>query len=163
MKNLYLSNTKSKLAEKKQESEKSTIERITSATKAIEAYRKLKEAKKELTETELSQLDKECEVIEKREIIELDSKHEPVEIELTGKGKIQIGPPTLTKFEEARIIGARALQLSLGAPPFIKIPKNVKTSLEIAMIELEKRVIPIVIRRVFPNKDYQNIPIDYFN
>ena len=59
-------------------------------------------------------------------------------------------------------MGARALQLSLGAPPFIPIPETARTSLDIAMIELEKKVIPIVIRRVFPNGDYQNIPIDYF-
>ncbi|MEE9563460.1 MAG: DNA-directed RNA polymerase subunit K, partial [Nitrosopumilaceae archaeon] len=54
------------------------------------------------------------------------------------------------------------LQLSLGAPPFIPIPKTAKTSLDIAMEELEQLVIPIVIRRVLPNGDFQNIPIDYF-
>ena len=59
-------------------------------------------------------------------------------------------------------MGARALQLSLGAPPFIEIPKNARTSLDIAMEELERRVIPIIIRRVLPNRDFQNIPIDYF-
>jgi len=78
------------------------------------------------------------------------------------KGKITIGPPTLTRFEKARIMGARALQLSLGAPPFIPIPKTARTSLDIAMEELERKVIPIVIKRVLPNGDYQNIPIDYF-
>ena len=59
-------------------------------------------------------------------------------------------------------MGARALQLSLGAPPFITIPKTAATSLDIAMEELEKQVIPIIIRRVLPNGDYQNIPIDHF-
>ena len=130
---------------------------------AITAYRKIKEGKTELTEKEQIVLDDECKAIEEREIIELDPVHEPVEIELTGKGKIQTGPPTLTRFEKARIMGARALQLSLGAPPFIEIPKTARTSLDIAMEELEKRVIPIVIRRVLPNGDYQNIPIEYFN
>jgi DNA-directed RNA polymerases I, II, and III subunit RPABC2 len=134
-----------------------------SAQDAISAYRKIKEGKIELTEKEQIVLDQECKIIEEREIIELDTVHEPVEIELNGKGKIQIGPPTLTRFEKARIVGARALQLSLGAPPFIEIPKTARTSLDIAMAELEKRVIPIVIRRVLPNGDYQNIPIEYFN
>ena len=129
---------------------------------AINAYRKIKEGKKELTEKEQILLDEECKVIEKREIIEVDPVHKPVEIELTGKGKIQTGPPTLTRFEKARIMGARALQLSLGAPPFIEIPKTARTSLDIAMEELDKRVIPIIIRRVLPNGDFQNIPIDYF-
>ncbi len=76
---------------------------------------------------------------------------------------MQIGPPTLTRFEKARIMGARALQLSLGAPPFIPIPKDARTSLDIAMEELERKAIPITVRRVLPNGDYQNIPIEYFD
>lgn len=130
-------------------------------TKAMDNYRKLIEAKKELTEKEQADLEKRLKEIEDREIIETDPTHEPVEIPVE-KGKISIGPPTLTRFEKARIMGARALQLSLGAPPFIPIPKTARISLDIAMEELEKRVIPIVIRRVLPNGDYQNIPIDYF-
>ena len=130
---------------------------------AINAYRKIKEGKKELTEKELADLDKECKVIQEREIIEVDPSHEPVEIEASAKGKIMLGPPTLTRFEKARIMGARALQLSQGAPPFIEIPKTAHTSLDIALDELEKRVIPIIIRRTLPNGDYQNIPIDFFN
>ena len=130
---------------------------------AISAYRKIKEGKKELTEKELSVLDKECKIIENREIIEIDPVHEPQEIELPDKGKIQMGPPTLTRFEKARIMGARALQLSMGAPPFIEIPKSAKMSLDIALVELEQRIIPIVIRRKLPNGDYQNIPISFFN
>ena len=133
-----------------------------STTDAIAAYRKIKEGKKELTEKEQVILDKECKTIEEREIIEVDPIHEPVEIELLGKGKVQTGPPTLTRFEKARIMGARALQLSLGAPPFIEIPKTARTSLDIAMEELDRKVIPIIIRRVLPNGDYQNIPIDHF-
>ena len=133
-----------------------------SVTDAISAYRKIKEAKGELSEKEQALLDKECKIIEEREIIEVDPIHEPIEIELTGKGKIKTGPPTLTRFEKARIMGARALQLSLGAPPFIEIPKTARTSLDIAMEELEQRVIPITIRRTLPNGDYQNIPIDFF-
>ena len=137
--------------------------RERSTQNAIAAYRKIKEGKKELTEKELQQLDKECKVIRDREIIEVDTVHEAVEIEPSSKGKIMIGPPTLTRFEKARIMGARALQLSLGAPPFIEIPEGVNTSLDIALAELEQRVIPIIIRRKLPNGDYQNIPIDFFN
>jgi len=133
----------------------------TGLTKAIDTYRKLVEAKKELTEKEQADLEKKLKEIEDREIIEDEPTHEPVEIPVE-KGKITIGPPTLTRFEKARIAGARALQLSLGAPPFIPIPKTARISLDIAMEELEKRVIPIVIRRVLPNGDHQNIPIDYF-
>jgi len=125
--------------------------------KAIENYRKIKEGKGELTEKEQDALEKQCDMIRQREIIDVDEKHEA--IELTADGKILMGPPTLTRFEKARIMGARALQLSLGAPPFIDIPVNAATSLDISMRELEERVIPITIRRVLPNGDYQNIPL----
>ena len=128
--------------------------------KAIDNYRKIKEGKGELTEKEQDNLEKECEAIRQREIIDVDELHEAME--LSADGKILMGPPTLTRFEKARIMGARALQLSLGAPPFINTEtyiENKKTSLDISMKELEERVIPITIRRVLPNGDYQNIPL----
>jgi len=129
---------------------------------AVALYRKVREGKnKELTEKEIADIDKECEIIRNRQVIIKDLQHKPEEI--TSKdGQIVTGPPTLTRFEKARIMGARALQLSLGAPVFIEIPKNATTSLEIAMEELKQRVIPIVIKRTLPNGDYQNIPIDQF-
>ena len=133
-----------------------------SVENAIEQFRKIREGDgKVLTEKEIAEIDKECEIIRKREIITKDLQHEPVEI--TSKDdRVITGPITLTRFEKARIMGARALQLSLGAPVFIKIPKNATTSLEIAMEELKQRVIPIVIKRTLPNQDYQNIPLDKF-
>lgn len=134
----------------------------TSMEDAIIAYRKIFETK-EITDEERAVLDKKIKAMEQREIIDTDPIHEIIEIPLAGKGKIAIGPPTLTRFEKARILGARALQLSQGAPPFIPIPADARTSLDIALKELEDRAIPIVIRRKLPNGDYQNIPIDYFN
>ena len=130
--------------------------------KAIELFRKVREGGRvDITEKELAEIDKECEIIRNREIITKDILHKKVEI--TSKdNQIVIGPPMLTRFEKARIMGARALQLSLGAPVFIEIPKNATTSLEIAMEELKQRVIPIVIKRTLPNGDYQHIPIDQF-
>ena len=116
---------------------------------------------KNLLKKKLQISTKECEIIRNRQVITKDLQHKPVEI--TNKdGLVVTGPPTLTRFEKARIMGARALQLSLGAPIFIEIPKNATTSLEIAMEELKQRVIPIVIKRTLPNGDYQNIPIDQF-
>ena len=122
-----------------------------------------KKGKKDLSAEEIAEQERLRKIIDAREIIDVDPIHVPVEYEMTGKGKIMIGPPTLTRFEKARILGARALQLSLGAPPFIPIPKDVATSLDLAYAELEKRVIPITIRRVLPNGDFQNIPIDLFD
>jgi len=133
-----------------------------SVEKAIELFRKVREGGNvDLTEKEIAEIDKECEIIRNRKTITKDLEHEPSEI--TGKGnQIVTGPPTLTRFERARIMGARALQLSLGAPVFIEIPKNATSSLEIAMEELKQRVIPIVIKRTLPNGDYQHLPIDQF-
>ena len=132
--------------------------------KALETYRKLidrKDLVEPLTDKEQDSLEKRIKEIEEREVVERVEEHDPVEIPCE-KEQITIGPPTLTRFEKARIMGARALQLSLGAPPFIPIPKTARISLDISMEELEQRVIPITIRRVLPNGDYQNIPIDYF-
>jgi DNA-directed RNA polymerases I, II, and III subunit RPABC2 len=141
------------------------IEINTGLNKALDTYRKLIEKNdglEPLTEKQQETLEKRIKEIEAREVIETVTEHEPTEIPCE-KGNITIGPPTLTRFEKARIMGARALQLSLGAPPFITIPKTARISLDIAMEELEQRVIPITIRRVLPNGDYQNIPIDYFD
>ena len=141
-----------------------------SLEKAIETFRKVREQQKKdpitgesvgLTDQELAVLDKECDVIKSREIIMSDVEHEIKEI--VGDGKVLMGPPNLTRFEKARIMGARALQLSLGAPTFIDIPETATTSLDIAMEELDQRLIPISIRRVLPNGDFQNIPLFEFS
>ena len=133
-----------------------------SLDKAIEMYKKIYE-KEEILEgsKEQKEIDRAIEVIKNRKIITESADHEPVEIK-NSTNAINTGPPTLTRFEKARIMGSRALQLSLGAPPFIDFSKNISTSLEIAMEELQQKVIPIVIRRTLPNGDYQNIAIGQF-
>ncbi len=74
--------------------------------------------------------------------------------------EIVVGPDRLTRFERARIIGARALQLSMGAPILIDIEQlDTKSPLVIAEMELRAKVLPISIKREFPNKTYQIIPI----
>ena len=52
----------------------------------------------------------------------------------------------LTKYEFARIIGARALQLASGAPPLIKADKGM-SFIDVAERELEKNAIPLVVLR----------------
>lgn len=54
-------------------------------------------------------------------------------------------PFKYTRFEKARIIGARALQIAMGAPVLIKTEK--KDPIEIAIEEFEKGVIPITVKR----------------
>jgi hypothetical protein len=46
--------------------------------------------------------------------------------------KILIGPPKLTRFERARIVGARALQISMGAPLLIEVPEGQRASVDLA-------------------------------
>ncbi|MCL4373539.1 MAG: DNA-directed RNA polymerase subunit K [Candidatus Marsarchaeota archaeon] len=50
-----------------------------------------------------------------------------------------------TRFEKARIIGARALQLAYGAPPLVKVPEHMIDPLDLAELEFEKGVIPITV------------------
>jgi len=52
-----------------------------------------------------------------------------------------------TRFEKARIIGARALQISMGAPSLITIPKDVIFPIDIAMLEFREEAIPITVKR----------------
>ena len=139
-----------------------SAEEDDSLDKAIKLYTKI-HGNEEMLEgsKEQKELDRAIEVIKNRKIITESVDHEPVEIK-NSTGIISTGPPTLTRFEKARIMGSRALQLSLGAPPFIDFSENISTSLEIAMEELHQKVIPIVIRRTLPNGDYQNIAIEQF-
>jgi DNA-directed RNA polymerase subunit K len=52
-----------------------------------------------------------------------------------------------TRFERARILGARALQLSLGAPILIDVPPALVDPVEIAEAEFAAGRIPITVRR----------------
>lgn len=52
-----------------------------------------------------------------------------------------------TRFEKARIIGARALQISMGAPILIDVPPGVVDPIEIASLEFGSGGIPITVKR----------------
>ena len=56
-----------------------------------------------------------------------------------------------TRFEKARIIGARGLQISMGAPILIKVPEDLIDPIDIAMQEFEKGVLPITVKRSMNN------------
>jgi len=72
---------------------------------------------------------------------------------------VKIGPIFLTRYEKARIVGARALQLSFGAPILIEKPRNMIDPIKIALLELKLGILPLTIRREFPSGEYQDIPI----
>lgn len=62
----------------------------------------------------------------------------------------RITMPYLTKYERVRILGDRTKQLSLGAKPMIKGVSNM-TPKQIALLELEYKVMPLIIRRPRPD------------
>lgn len=67
-----------------------------------------------------------------------------------------------TKYEIARIIGARALQIAMDAPLLLKIPKEKLKEirydpLRIAQMELEEEVLPIAISRPSPKKTKERL------
>lgn len=65
----------------------------------------------------------------------------------------------LTKYERARILGTRALQLSLSAPPMVEL-EGETDPLEIAQKELRERKIPLLIRRFLPDGSYEDWALD---
>lgn len=69
---------------------------------------------------------------------------------------------TFTKYERARIIGARALQIAMNAPLLIKIKEEdlerVKyNAIKIAEIELNSGVLPISVKKPFPQKKEESL------
>ncbi|MBW2982021.1 DNA-directed RNA polymerase subunit K [Candidatus Woesearchaeota archaeon] len=62
-----------------------------------------------------------------------------------------------TKYEKARMLGSRALQIAMGAPFLIKLEeKDLKkiaySPLEIAKLEFKEGIIPLTVRRPLPKK-----------
>ena len=73
-----------------------------------------------------------------------------------------------TKYEHARIVGARALQISMGAPFMVKLTdedlkKMSYNPVEIAKLEFSRGLIPISVKKPMPGaikKENTNKPID---
>ncbi|GBB90295.1 hypothetical protein RclHR1_01720016 [Rhizophagus clarus] len=69
--------------------------------------------------------------------------------------KEKVTTPYMTKYEKARILGTRALQISMNAP--ILVPRENETDpLEIAKKELRFKKIPLMIRRYLPDGSYED-------
>ena len=73
--------------------------------------------------------------------------------------EVCIGPPELTKYERARIIETRTLQIAMGAPILIPPEEAPPDPVLIATMELERELLPITIRRTLPDGTYQDIPL----
>jgi len=69
--------------------------------------------------------------------------------------KVRVTTPYLTKYERARILGTRALQISMNAP--VLVPLDGETdALQIAIKELSQRKIPLIIRRYLPDGSFED-------
>lgn len=76
--------------------------------------------------------------------------------------KVVVGPPKITRFEKARIVGARALQISMSAPILIEVEEEISSSpIRIALKELESGILPLTIRRTLPDGTFQDIPLKW--
>ena len=131
---------------------KSKKTKKTTETKEEAAPEEEKEATKESIEFESLRKEKFVEYDEADYILR--------EISIQDK-QILIGPKRLTRFEKARITGARSLQISFGAPLMIKADVKSRSSISLAIEELEKKTLPISIRRTLPNGLYQDVPIEW--
>ncbi len=80
--------------------------------------------------------------------------------ETSSHNRIKIGPPKLTRFEKARIVGARALQIAMGAPILIE-PSTLSSPIDFAIKELESGVLPMTIRRTLPDGTFQDVPLKW--
>ncbi|KAJ3065302.1 DNA-directed RNA polymerases I II and III subunit RPABC2 [Podochytrium sp. JEL0797] len=63
--------------------------------------------------------------------------------------------PYMTKYEKARVLGTRALQISMNAPVMVDL-NGESDPLVIAMKELREQKMPLMIRRYLPDGSYED-------
>eukprot|EP00088_Acartia_fossae_P027804 TRINITY_DN28560_c0_g1_i1.p1 TRINITY_DN28560_c0_g1~~TRINITY_DN28560_c0_g1_i1.p1 ORF type:complete len:134 (-),score=41.39 TRINITY_DN28560_c0_g1_i1:92-493(-) len=75
------------------------------------------------------------------------------------QNQTRITTPYMTKYERARVLGTRALQIAMCAPVMVEL-EGETDPLQIAMKELKQRKIPIIIRRYMPDGSFEDWSID---
>ena len=61
----------------------------------------------------------------------------------------------LSKYEKTRILGARATLIAKGAQPYVNTDGETDP-IEIARMELNAKMLPIIVRRYLPNGKYED-------
>jgi len=89
------------------------------------------------------------------DIIEDKDKDKGPERPKPKEAKQKITTKFMTKYERARILGTRALQISMSAPIMVEL-EGETDPLQIAMKELRERKIPLIIRRYLPDGSYED-------
>ncbi|KAH6571079.1 hypothetical protein BASA50_003686 [Batrachochytrium salamandrivorans] len=81
----------------------------------------------------------------------------------TGPGPIpkdqRMTTPYMTKYEKARILGTRALQISMNAPVMVDLTGE-SDPLQIAMKELRERKVPLMVRRFMPDGSWEDWSVE---
>ncbi|XP_067124197.1 DNA-directed RNA polymerases I, II, and III subunit RPABC2 [Centruroides vittatus] len=104
------------------------------------------------------------EVEDDENLDEIDQNEENVDILSASEQQPQqnqkrITTPYMTKYERARVLGTRALQIAMCAPVMVEL-EGETDPLQIAMKELKARKIPIIIRRYLPDGSYEDWGVD---
>ena len=97
--------------------------------------------------------------VEGRPNDELNEDHEASGRKLDLENSERISTPFMTKYERARILGTRAMQISRNAPVFVELEPHETDPLLIAEKELREKKIPFIIRRYLPDGSYEDWPI----
>lgn len=97
----------------------------------------------------------EDEVEERAEVVEVDKPADAKAAARAVEAAARTTTRFMTKYERARILGTRALQLSYNAPPMVET-RDETDPLKIAMMELKENKIPIIVRRYLPDGSYED-------
>ena len=76
----------------------------------------------------------------------------------SNNNKERITSKYMTKYERARVLGTRALQISMNAPVMVELD-NETDPLQIALKELQANKIPIIVRRYLPDGSFEDWPV----
>ena len=71
----------------------------------------------------------------------------------------RITTPFMTKYERARVLGTRALQISMGAPVMVDLDGETDP-LKIATMELNDKKVPMIVRRYLPDGSHEDWKIE---
>ncbi|KAI8817378.1 RNA polymerase, subunit omega/K/RPB6 [Fimicolochytrium jonesii] len=72
---------------------------------------------------------------------------------------LRLTTPYMTKYEKARVLGTRALQISMNAPVMVDL-NGESDPLAIAMKELREQKIPLMVRRYMPDGSWEDWSVE---
>jgi DNA-directed RNA polymerase I, II, and III subunit RPABC2 len=87
----------------------------------------------------------------------------PPDADSSGAAPTKVTSKRMTKYERARLLGTRALQISMNAPIMVQVDTGETDPLQIAMKELREKKIPLIVRRFLPDGSYEDWSIDEFD